>query len=120
MCSCETNYKNACVRQHNVWQLYHQWYDRATSPTMRRDTKTYFQLFFKDYPDILKGIREGKHIKVMLYSKLREETQLRLCSSKRMEWHRRFNLIGSAFYKKTKVSPTFLFRKVTEYLGKEL
>jgi len=87
---------------------------------MRRDTKTNLQLFFNDYPDILRGINEGKQIKVLLYSKLRAETRRRLICFKRTEWHSRFNSFGDVFYAQTKVSPMFLFHRVSEYLGKEV
>lgn len=117
MCSCETNYELACARRKQLWGLYHQWYDHATARLKR---KMDLKLIFKDYPDILKGLVEGKQIKVLLYAKLREESRLRLECSQRIEWHRRFNSFGNVFYVKTKVSPTFLFSRVSEYLGKEV
>lgn len=120
MCSCEINYKLACDRRDAVWMLYHSWYNRATTPSTRRDTKTDLQLFFNDYPDILRGISEGKQIKVLLYSKLRAETRRRLVCFKRVEWHHRFNSFGDVFYAQTRVSPTFLFRRVSEYVGNEV
>jgi len=120
MCSCEINYNLACVRRDAVWMLYHRWYNRATTPSTRRDTKTDLQLFFNDYPDILRGINEGKQIKVLLYSKLRAETRRRLVCFKRVEWHHRFNSFGDVFYVQTRVSPTFLFRRVSEYVGNEV
>jgi len=119
MCDCETKYRIACVRRNRIWQLYHQWYNRKTSPGLRMDQKTVIQVVFKQYPSILRGIDEGKQIKVLLYSKLREESHLRLRCLKRFEWHRRFNTLGNVFYKQTNVSPTFLFYRVSEYLGKE-
>jgi len=120
MCSCEINYKIACVRRDALWRLYHQWYNRATLSPTRRDPKTDLKLFFKDYPDIFQRIDEGKQIKVLLYSKLRDSSRRRLVCFKRTEWHRRFNSLGNIFYAQTKVSPTFLFHRVSEYLGKEV
>jgi len=120
MCSCEINYNNACFRRNEVWRLYHRWFNRARTPSTRRDHKTDFKLFFNKYPVILRGIDEGKQIKVLLYSKLRDESRRRRDCFKRTEWHRRFNSFGNRFYAQTKVSPTFLFRRVSEYLGKEV
>lgn len=120
MCLCETNYKNACVRRDALWRLYHKWFYRVTFSPTRRDPKTDLKLFFNNYPDILKGIDAGKQIKVLLYSKLRDSSRRRLVCFKRMEWHRRFNSLGNIFYAQTKVSPTFLFHRVSEYLGKEV
>lgn len=119
MCDCETDYRIACARRNRTWQLYHQWYNRKTAPGLRMDLKTATHVVFEFYPDILRGIQEGKQIKVLLYSKLREESHLRLRCLKRFEWHRCFNTLGIAFYKQTNVSPTFLFHRVSEYLGKE-
>ena len=119
MCSCETDYRIACVRRTTLWLLYHNWYDRATATGVRMDRKTAIEVVFKQYPSILRGIHEGKQIKVLLYSKLRADTHIRLRCLKRFEWHRRFNSLGNVFYEQTRVSPMFLFRKISEYLGKE-
>ena len=117
MCSCKTNYEIARARRERVWRLYHQWYEHATA---RKGRKMDLKLVFIDYPDILQGLAGGKKIKMLLYAKLRAESRRLLECSQRIEWHRRFNSFGNVFYVKTKVSPTFLFCRVSEYLGKEV
>jgi len=115
MCSCEMNYQSSCVRRYRAWHLYHKWYDNATTPI---NTKTVnFKLFFKNYPDVLKEIRAGKQIKIILYSRLRKETRNRRRSLKIMTQHCRFNAFGTVFYDQTRVSPTFMLRKIVEFLG---
>jgi hypothetical protein len=49
-----------CVRRNSIWLLYHNWYNRATTPWLRTDQKTIIQVIFKNYPMVLKGIRKGK------------------------------------------------------------
>ena len=117
MCSCETDYNVSCVRRDRAWHLYHSWYNHSTTPIQITNAPINVKLFFKDYPDVLKKMRDGKQIKIILYSKLRKETQKRRRSLKTWTQHCRFNAFGSVFYTQTKVSPTFMLRKIVEYLG---
>lgn len=115
MCSCETAYETSCVRRNRAWHLYHEWYNNVTTPmtTPRVD----FKMFFKDYPDVLKEIRAGKQIKIILYSRLRRETHRRRRAMNTLTQHCRFNAFGTMFYARTRVSPTFMFHKIVDFLG---
>ena len=72
---------------------------------------------FKGHPDILKGIGEGLNIKILLYSKLRKATRVKMLAHRNYTQHRRYNAFSTVFYGITKVSPTFTRDLIFACLG---
>ena len=100
MCSCEHSYQTACGMRNEAWWLYNVWYND-------RSAKIDYKAMFRAHPDMLKGISEGRDIKILLYSKLRKATRAKMLAWRRYTQHGRYNAFAAVFYGITTVSPSF-------------
>lgn len=110
MCTCQSSYQMAKLQHVHARQLFHTWYNREKG---NNDTHA----MFKHHPDIVKGLAEGKRVKILLYSKLRKSTRQKQLAWKRYTNHARFNSFCRPFYIQTHVSPVFARRMILGYLG---
>jgi len=113
MCSCEKSYTTAVACRKEAWWLYNVWFSVATTTKAKVDCKT----MFRAHPEVLKGIREGKDIKILLYSKVRKATRTKMLAWRKYTQHERFNAFGRIFYAETSISPTFTRDLIFDCLG---
>jgi len=115
------NYISTCVKQRQLFERYHDWYNGVMAPHSNVCYET-FRRIFKGETRVLKLVRpvhSTNDIKQILYKEIR-----RLTARKRIAWHKyqnnlRFNLFCISVYRKTRVDVSFARHKILEYLHGE-